>query len=71
VIQDGENLIFQNPSQNSFSLVIFNALGQKVFQQLNIQKSLEMINTQNFNRGQYIVQIRTKNGTNFQKVILE
>jgi len=71
MIQDGENLIFQNPSQHPFSLVIFNALGQKIFQQLNIQKSLEMINTQNFNRGQYIVQIRTKNGTNFQKVILE
>lgn len=55
------NFELQNNSDNKASLLIFNFMGKKVYEQKNIPARLT-INLEDFYRGIYIYQLRDKNG---------
>jgi hypothetical protein len=59
------NFDFQRGYDNTYSLLIFNFMGKKVFEVKNIAPNTN-VNLEDFYRGIYVFQLRDKNG-----VILE
>jgi hypothetical protein len=55
------NFDFQRGYDNTYSLLIFNFMGKKVFEQKNISPK-NIVNLEDFYRGIYIYQLRDKNG---------
>mgnify|MGYP002377110238 CR=1 FL=1 len=55
------NFDFQKDYDRSYNLVIYNFLGKKVFELINISL-VNQVNLSDFTRGVYIFQLRNKNG---------
>ena len=59
------NFDFQRGYDNSFSLVIFNFMGKKVYELKNVPSRLNL-NLEDFYRGIYVFQLRDKNGATLE-----
>lgn len=59
------NFDFQRNYDNSFTLLIFNFMGKKVYEIKNIP-SRTNINLEDFYRGVYVFQLRDKNGVTLE-----
>ena len=55
------NFDFQRGYNNTYSLLIFNFMGKKVYELKNTPPTLN-VNLEDFYRGIYIFQLRDKNG---------
>lgn len=59
------NFDLQKSNDNSFSLLIFNFMGKKVYEVKNAPSRLN-INLEDFYRGIYVFQLRDKNGVTIE-----
>ncbi len=59
------NFDFQQGYDNSFSLLIFNFMGKKVYELKNTPSRIN-INLEDFYRGIYVFQLRDKNGVTLE-----
>ena len=59
------NFDFQRDYDNSFSLLIFNFMGKKVYELKNTPSRINL-NLEDFYRGVYVYQLRDKNGVTLE-----
>ena len=59
------NFDFQRGYDNSFSLLIFNFMGKKVYELKNVPSRFNL-NLEDFYRGIYVFQLRDKNGATLE-----
>ncbi|MBC7536526.1 MAG: T9SS type A sorting domain-containing protein [Ferruginibacter sp.] len=59
------NFDFQRGYDNSFSLLIFNFMGKKVYEIKNTPSRINL-NLEDFYRGIYVFQLRDKNGATLE-----